>query len=57
MGREQGYKANSIIMKKTYIIPEVASAPIKMGHLMDVSVAGPIDQSQLLAPRRKTEVF
>ena len=42
---------------KTYIIPEVASAPIKMGHLMDVSVAGPIDQSQFLAPRRKTEVF
>ena len=44
-------------MKKTYIIPEVASAPIMMDHLICTSVAGPIDQSQLLAPKRKTEVF
>ena len=44
-------------MKKTYIQPQVESSPITAGHLMDVSVGGPLDQSLFLAPKRKTEVF
>ena len=42
---------------KTYIIPKVDSAPIQMGNIMNVSVAGPTDQSQFLAPKRKTDML
>ena len=40
-------------MKKKYIIPEVGSAPIKMGNIMDSSVAGPGAQEGFLAPERR----
>ena len=42
-------------MKKTYIIPEVGSAPIMMGDIMNVSVGGAGIQSQFLAPQRREE--